>query len=47
MLCNVTTDGSNFTLALFDHNGRFLKPIGTDPPPAKGIVASWRKYGHQ
>ena len=47
MLCNVTADGNNCTLALYDRNGRFLKLIETDPRPAKGIVASWRKYGHQ
>ena len=47
LLCNVTTGANNNCFALFDRNGRFLKMIQTDPPPAKGIVASWRKYGHQ
>jgi prepilin-type N-terminal cleavage/methylation domain-containing protein len=47
MLCNVSNDGTNHSLALFDHDGRFIKKIETETPPAKGIVASWRKYGHQ
>jgi hypothetical protein len=47
MLCNVTTDNTNFSLALFDRNGQFVRKIETDPPPARGVSASWRKYGHQ
>jgi len=47
LLCNVTRDGTNYTLAIFDRKGQLVRTLGTDPPPAKGIVASWRKYGHQ
>jgi prepilin-type N-terminal cleavage/methylation domain-containing protein len=47
LLCNVTEDGVNYSLAIFDRHGRFVKKLETEMPPAKGIIASWRKYGHQ
>jgi prepilin-type N-terminal cleavage/methylation domain-containing protein len=47
LLCNVTTDGTNYTLAIFNRDGRLIRTLGTDPPPAKGVIATWRKYGHQ
>ena len=47
LLCNVSFDGMNYQLALFGTDSRLLGLIATDTPPAKGVVASWRKYGHQ
>lgn len=47
LLCNTTTNGVNYTLALFATDGRLVRMIPTDTPPARGISASWRKYGHQ
>ena len=47
LLCNTTHDGVNHQLALFNTDGTFARWIPTETPPAKGVVASWRKYGHQ
>ena len=47
ILGNVSDNGTNWTLAVFDKTGRFLRRINTDPPPAEGPIASWRKYGRQ
>jgi prepilin-type N-terminal cleavage/methylation domain-containing protein len=47
LLCNTTTDGVNYQLALFGRDGRVVRMLPTEPRPAKGIVASWRKYNHQ
>jgi len=47
LLCNATADGTRFTLALFDRYGQFVRIIDTEPAPARGVSASWRKYGHQ
>lgn len=47
LLCNTTSDGVNYQLAVFGRDGKLLRMLPTDPPPAKGVVASWRKYGHQ
>jgi prepilin-type N-terminal cleavage/methylation domain-containing protein len=47
LLCNVTSNGVQYELALFSTSGKLLRMIPTDTPPAKGISASWRKYGHQ
>ena len=47
LLCNVSKNGSQWQLAIFDHNGQLVRPLGTPVPPAKGVIASWRKYGHR
>jgi prepilin-type N-terminal cleavage/methylation domain-containing protein len=47
LLCNVTSNGNDWQLALFDHNGQLIRTLGTPVPPAKGVVASWRKYLHR
>jgi prepilin-type N-terminal cleavage/methylation domain-containing protein len=46
LLCNMQ-NGSGWQLALFDRNGKLIRKLGTSIPPAKGVVASWRKYGHR
>jgi prepilin-type N-terminal cleavage/methylation domain-containing protein len=47
ILANVTRDGHNWALAIFDKSGRLLNTLNTTVPPAPGVVASWRKYGHR
>ena len=47
LLCNVSKDGSQWQLAIFDRNARLVRMLGTPVPPAKGVVASWRHYGHR
>lgn len=47
LLCNTSVNGSTFQLAIFDRQGQFVRTLDTEMPPARGIVASWRKYGHQ
>lgn len=47
LLCNISTDNVNFRLAIFGKDGRLVRKLDTETQPAKGIVASWRKYGHQ
>ena len=47
MLCNTTRDNVNYELALFGRDGRLVRMIPTETPPNSGVVASWRKYGHQ
>jgi len=47
LLGNVSQDGRTWKLAIFDKKGALLRFLETDPPPAEGPVASWRKYGRQ
>jgi hypothetical protein len=36
-----------WTLMVMGRNGQILRELGTDVPPAAGVVASWRKYEHR
>lgn len=47
ILANGTTDGNNWKLVIVDRLGNVLKTLPTASPPAKGVTASWRKYGHR
>ena len=47
ILGNVTENGRDWSLAVFDRKGALLRLMATDPPPAEGPIASWRKYGRQ
>ena len=47
ILANVTDDGLNWMLAVFDRTGNLLRRMETDVRPAEGPVASWRKYGRR
>ena len=47
ILANVTEDGANWMLAVFDRAGNLLRRMETDVRPAEGPVASWRKYGRR
>lgn len=47
LLANVTEDGANWMLAVFDRTGNLLRRMETDVRPAEGPVASWRKYGRR
>jgi prepilin-type N-terminal cleavage/methylation domain-containing protein len=46
LLVNLLQDGQ-WRLAVVDVRGKLVRMLHTDIPPAPGIVASWRKYGHQ
>jgi prepilin-type N-terminal cleavage/methylation domain-containing protein len=47
ILANVNAGGT-WKLVIFDRNtGRLLRELPTAMPPAAGVIASWRKYGHQ
>ena len=47
ILANVTDDGANWMLAVFDRTGNLLRRMETDVRPIEGPVASWRKYGRR
>lgn len=47
LLCNTSQTGSTYELALFGRDGRLIRMLPTEPRPGRGVVASWRKYGHQ
>jgi prepilin-type N-terminal cleavage/methylation domain-containing protein len=47
LLCNASTDGQHYQLVVFSRDGTLRRKLDTEMPPAKGVVASWRKYGHQ
>ncbi|HZN66537.1 MAG TPA: prepilin-type N-terminal cleavage/methylation domain-containing protein [Tepidisphaeraceae bacterium] len=47
LLGNATRDGQNWRLVIFDRDGKLLKEMDTAVPPARGAIASWRKYGHR
>jgi prepilin-type N-terminal cleavage/methylation domain-containing protein len=47
VLANVSADGVNWMLAVFDRTGNLLRRMETDVRPAEGPVASWRKYGRR
>jgi prepilin-type N-terminal cleavage/methylation domain-containing protein len=47
LLCNASADGVNYQLVVFSRDGTVVRKLETEMAPAKGIVASWRKYGHQ
>jgi hypothetical protein len=47
MLANVSADGQNWVLAVVDRDDNLLRVMQTAVPPSKGVVASWRKYGHK
>jgi hypothetical protein len=47
LLGNASEDGKNWSLVVFDKQGRVVRRLETGVPPAEGPVASWRKYGRQ
>jgi len=47
LLCNASTDGQHYQLVVFSRDGTVVRKLDTEMPPAKGVVASWRKYGHE
>ena len=46
LLGNATNDGTHFFLVVFDRKGRLVRRLDIESPPAKGVVASYRHYGH-
>jgi hypothetical protein len=47
LLGNVSDDGRNWGLVIFDKKGQLVRRLDTDVKPVEGPVASWRKYEHQ
>jgi prepilin-type N-terminal cleavage/methylation domain-containing protein len=47
LLANVSRDGINFKLVVMDKSGVVRREVNTEVPPAKGAIATWRKYGHR
>lgn len=47
LLANASDDGKTFALVILDRKGNLKSKLNTDVPPAEGVVASWRKYGHR
>jgi prepilin-type N-terminal cleavage/methylation domain-containing protein len=47
LLCNMTRDDKLWQLAIFDRYGQLVRTIQTPVPPANGVCATWRKYGHR
>ncbi|MDB5318823.1 MAG: hypothetical protein JWN40_454 [Phycisphaerales bacterium] len=47
MLANVKDAGGKWKLVILDRQGDLKSELGTDPAPAEGAVASWRKYEHR
>jgi prepilin-type N-terminal cleavage/methylation domain-containing protein len=47
LLGNASEDGRNWSLVVFDKQGRVVRRLETAVPPAEGPIASWRKYGRQ
>ena len=47
LLGNATSNGRDHTLVVFDKDGKILQRLATAVPPAPGVIASWRKYGHR
>jgi prepilin-type N-terminal cleavage/methylation domain-containing protein len=39
--------GGTWKLVILDRTGRLVRQLQVDPPPAAGVVASWRQYGHK
>jgi prepilin-type N-terminal cleavage/methylation domain-containing protein len=39
--------GGVWRLTIFDRAGRIVRELPTAMPPAAGVIASWRKYGHK
>ena len=47
LLCNTSANGQSWQLAIFERDGKLIRKLETPVPPAKGVVASWRKYLHR
>jgi prepilin-type N-terminal cleavage/methylation domain-containing protein len=46
MLVNIK-DGTKWRLVVMDTDGMIRRQLSTVLPPAEGVCASWRKYGHR
>jgi prepilin-type N-terminal cleavage/methylation domain-containing protein len=47
LLANGTANGTDYVLIVVDRDGKLLRRMETGIRPSKGVVASWRKYGHR
>jgi prepilin-type N-terminal cleavage/methylation domain-containing protein len=47
MLCNARSSRGPYALVICDRDGKLLRRLNTEVPPAEGVIATWRKYGHR
>jgi prepilin-type N-terminal cleavage/methylation domain-containing protein len=47
ILANASENGRDYVLLVVDRDGNVRRRMQTAIPPSKGVVASWRKYGHR
>jgi hypothetical protein len=47
LLVNATDNGRDWCLLTIDKDGKLLRRMETPVRPSKGVIASWRKYGHR
>jgi hypothetical protein len=47
LLCNGTENGQDYVLFVMDKDGKVVRRMETPVRPLKGVIASWRKYGHR
>jgi prepilin-type N-terminal cleavage/methylation domain-containing protein len=47
LLANVSDDNRTWRLVVLDRDGSLCWTLNTTVPPAAGVIASWRKYGHR
>jgi prepilin-type N-terminal cleavage/methylation domain-containing protein len=47
MLANASKNSRDWQLVIIDRRGQLVRKIETAVPPAMGVVASYRKYGHR
>jgi prepilin-type N-terminal cleavage/methylation domain-containing protein len=47
LLANASENGRDWCLLTIDRDGKLLRRMETPVRPSKGVIASWRKYGHR
>jgi prepilin-type N-terminal cleavage/methylation domain-containing protein len=47
ILANASENGRDYVLLVVDRDGHVRRRMQTAIPPSKGVIASWRKYGHR
>ena len=47
LLVNATDNGRDWCLLTIDKDAKLLRRMETSVRPSKGVIASWRKYGHK
>ena len=47
ILANVLSSTGKWKLVLLHRDGKLNRELASDPAPAQGVVASWRKFEHR